>query len=197
MPEDFGQKFYGILQQELQGIHISNILIITAVALAAAFLIYIIFHNKGRFNNKKELVHLWMTLEYAGVLLLITIFRRGIGERGEIAKWYGFGFGLSGIKSSFQTIIVLLNVFLFVPWGVFISLYGKKKNPLCNIFITTVLGFATSLSIECIQLITGTGFFEVLDIIANSFGAFIGALIGQLILNAVNIRNCNTDIKFH
>ena len=111
MPDVFGQVFDRILQQELQGIHISNILIITAVALAAVFLIYIIFHNKGRFNNKKELFLLWMTLEYAGVLLLITIFRRGIGERGEITGWYGFGFNIHGIYSPVITIFVLLNVF--------------------------------------------------------------------------------------
>ena len=41
----------------------------------------------------------------------------------------------------------------------------------------TLAGFGPSLTIECLQLLLHVGFFELTDLVMNTVGAFVGALI--------------------
>lgn len=64
------------------------------------------------------------------------------------------------------------NVILFLPFGFFCRrLFGLKRR-----FIL-LCGLMLSLAIECGQLLTGLGSFEVDDLCTNTFGSFIGALV--------------------
>ena len=68
----------------------------------------------------------------------------------------------------------LLNIVLFVPYGVFIKI-GRK-----NLGVSALIGFASSLVIEVVEYITGRGIFDVDDIILNTLGAVIGYLLAAL-----------------
>ncbi len=74
---------------------------------------------------------------------------------------------------------VVLNVLLFVPFGVFVRLITHR-----GIVVATVLGFAVSLLIEVTQLTGVWGvypcayrLFDVDDLLTNTVGAFLGALV--------------------
>ena len=41
----------------------------------------------------------------------------------------------------------------------------------------TLAGFGLSLTIECLQLLLHVGFFELTDLVMNTVGAFVGALV--------------------
>lgn len=74
------------------------------------------------------------------------------------------------------------NIVLFIPFGLLLSFLLKRK-PLIKI---TFLGFLLSLLIEVIQYIYPTGrISDVNDLIFNTFGAFIGAWIGNILVNSV------------
>lgn len=68
---------------------------------------------------------------------------------------------------------VLLNVAMFLPLGVLLPLLGKKFR---KWYVAIPTGFAASLAIELVQLITGRGLCDVDDLFCNTLGALIGYL---------------------
>ncbi|TSD63648.1 VanZ family protein [Aeromicrobium piscarium] len=86
--------------------------------------------------------------------------------------------------TSFAFLQVAFNVLLFAPWGAFLRrFYGR------GVLLSTASGLVVSALIESIQ---GTGAFgafgcayrvaDVDDVITNTAGAFVGALIAPLVL---------------
>ena len=69
-------------------------------------------------------------------------------------------------------LVTVLNILLFMPWGIYASFFWDKKR-------TIFSAFAFSAVIECTQLFANFGVFSLEDIILNTLGAFLGALIYQ------------------
>ena len=67
-------------------------------------------------------------------------------------------------------LIAILNVLLFMPWGIYASFFYDKKR---------AVGFACIFSalVECIQLFAKFGVFSFEDIVLNTLGAFLGVLV--------------------
>ncbi|WP_460844332.1 VanZ family protein [Nocardioides ultimimeridianus] len=92
------------------------------------------------------------------------------------------GAGLAGLVHDPAFLQVALNVLLFVPLGFYVRWILHR-----GFVVTTLLGFGTSLLIETTQ---GTGvwhlypcayrLFDVDDLIVNTLGALLGALLAAL-----------------
>lgn len=67
----------------------------------------------------------------------------------------------------------LMNVLLFMPLGYIIPSWSKWLH---SIMITTFMAFCLSWFIEHFQRMTGLGTYDVNDMIANTMGAFLGAV---------------------
>ena len=77
----------------------------------------------------------------------------------------------------------LLNITLFVPFGMFaFLLLPRKRSKTQRIFLICGAAFLLSLLIESIQFVFRLGFFETDDIFNNTFGGVAGSLISILIL---------------
>ncbi|MFR5116583.1 MAG: VanZ family protein [Eubacterium sp.] len=59
------------------------------------------------------------------------------------------------------------NIAIFMPFGFLVPILGRKKR---KFWFTALASFELSLSVECIQLITKTGCFDVDDIFLNTIG---------------------------
>ena len=70
------------------------------------------------------------------------------------------------------------NIVIFMPFGFLIPILGRKKR---NFWFTSLLSFALSLAVECIQLVTRTGCFDVDDIFLNTIGGMLGYLVYALV----------------
>lgn len=71
------------------------------------------------------------------------------------------------------------NVFAFVPFGMFVSRFLMEKK---FAFIKTILiGFGFTVLIEGVQLVTKVGICDVDDVVLNTTGVVIGAVIAKLI----------------
>ncbi len=79
---------------------------------------------------------------------------------------------------------ILLNVVLFVPVGVFVTLLYKFR-PL-KMFL---IGFLFSAAIELTQLILCRGLFEWDDMLHNGLGSLLGCLLGRILLRVRLLRN--------
>lgn len=77
---------------------------------------------------------------------------------------------------------IVLNVLMFIPIGVLVSINVKKKGLLMILGI----GCGLSLTIELLQLITRRGVFNIDDVIHNTLGCAIGY---------VAYRLCNSFLK--
>ena len=69
-------------------------------------------------------------------------------------------------------LVTVLNVLLFMPWGIYTSFFWDKKR-------TVFSAFVFSAVVECTQLFANFGVFSLEDIILNTLGAFLGALLYQ------------------
>ena len=70
---------------------------------------------------------------------------------------------------------IVLNYILFMPLGVLLYLcFGEKYG-----LRVVLAGFLLSVSIELIQLLFNIGLFEFDDMIGNTVGCLIGAVVGK------------------
>ena len=67
---------------------------------------------------------------------------------------------------------MLMNVFLFVPLGLFLPFVFRSKNILKSV----ITAFLVSAFVEIMQYIFGLGLAEVDDLLTNTLGAFIGSM---------------------
>jgi glycopeptide antibiotics resistance protein len=77
---------------------------------------------------------------------------------------------------------IIANVLLFVPWGffLFIALYTLDRPTLQTYVLTILLGFTFTCTIEAWQYFLPTRVADVNDIIWNTVGVFLGAILGHL-----------------
>ncbi|MCI5530629.1 MAG: VanZ family protein [Blautia sp.] len=66
------------------------------------------------------------------------------------------------------------NVLAFIPFGFILPIISEKMR---NGFLICISGLELSLTVECIQLITRVGCFDVDDLILNTLGAALGYLL--------------------
>lgn len=149
------------------------ILVICSVVLISVRLSYII-KNKEKFVFYKELL-MFTFIIYILCLFQIVTFQDDVSWSTnnfipfrEILR-YNMGSRLF-IKN------VIGNMFLFLPYGLFTSLYLKNEKPYLTLFLTLL----TSCAIETVQLIIGR-VFDIDDIILNVLGGFLGYLIYYVI----------------
>lgn len=89
--------------------------------------------------------------------------------------------------SQIDTIIQddLLNVFLFVPFGMYLTLFLKKRSFIKVLLMSCLL----SSILELFQLITIIGSFSTKDIITNTIGGIFGYFINRIIYKENNSIN--------
>lgn len=90
-------------------------------------------------------------------------------------------------KNYYYIKMLYYNVAMLIPMGILLPMISKKLR---SFKIILLCGFIFSLSIETIQYFSGRGLFEVDDLIANSFGAFLGYVffywIHRILFNSSN-----------
>ena len=76
---------------------------------------------------------------------------------------------------------MIANVLLFVPWGffMFIALYTVERPTLQTYVLTILLGFSFTLGIEAWQYFLPSRVADVNDVIWNTSGTILGAILGH------------------
>ena len=76
---------------------------------------------------------------------------------------------------------MIANVMLFAPWGflTFIILYSMERPTMQTYVLTILLGFSFSIGIEAWQYFLPSRVADINDVIWNTLGTIIGALLGH------------------
>ncbi|MCM1058344.1 MAG: VanZ family protein [Firmicutes bacterium] len=139
------------------------------VAAAAVWLANVVRKKKQKPPVKWAPVTVFCV--YMAVLIVITFFSRESGSRSDVLDLRLFStWGINDRNNAF----VVENVLLFIPYGLF---YCWNSSMRWKPFWCTLLGAVISLWIETMQLVTGRGYFQIDDIVTNTLGAFLGALL--------------------
>lgn len=107
---------------------------------------------------------------YIVAIIIITFLSRESGSRLGFDLEIGSTWGINNRNKA----LVVENVLLFVPFGL---LAAWSIPAMRNIFTSLVWGILFSWCIECMQLITQRGYFQIDDIITNALGTVIGLII--------------------
>ena len=113
-------------------------------------------------RNKAQIIKWILAVIVVTVILYITVFCRSIGTE------HIFRLLFWELKNGYWKDIGL-NILLFVPFGVVI---GGRKGILA--------GFILSFIIEVIQYVFCLGYCEMDDVLNNTIGVLIGALINKI-----------------
>jgi VanZ family protein len=95
-----------------------------------------------------------------------------------IMPWKDFRLNVSYLKD------ILVNIVGFIPFGYIFSifLYNKKQLPITRIYLITILlGGGISLIIELLQAYLVTRSSQMIDLICNMLGTFLGIMLFRII----------------
>lgn len=141
------------------------------------------FHNTIPEINKYKLKKYIFVFALIGCCTMIayeTIFSRGANSRDSLSLVFYFE-DIRNLAGAGR--YLLENVVLFMPFGFLVAGLCKKRFRFLK---TCFISFIGSLSIETTQLITGRGYFQISDLIANTCGGASGALIYIIIIAILN-----------
>lgn len=138
-------------------------------------------------NNKKNIIHVFLlygVFAFYIVLLLAILFRTTHPSRSaNIIPFYTINCFLSvyfvpywkgNTTLYFWALSNLLgNIVIFIPLGIYITLFHKNKSIRINILWI----FVTTVAVEIIQYTFRLGIGDIDDVILNCVGGFIGILV--------------------
>lgn len=155
------------------------LLLITLAALSSAILNVLL--RKGKISRKTALLSLTLI-----VYLLLLFFCIVLGRRSQ--DYYSFSLELiepyqrlfqNGTSWDFREVV--MNIISFIPIGFLIGCIANRLKILKG----TAAGFAFSLLCEILQFVMRNGYSEIKDVINNTFGAFIGALMCVVLFSII------------
>ncbi len=144
----------------------------------AVFIIYI-FGNLSFTILNREVLSAY-TLELPAFMNYHNAFYLDLGLVGTIHSLFHNGFSQTlqhvHINSFVAAREVLLNILLYVPMGYLLPFVFKPLR--YSVAACTFIGFVCSILTEYTQLVFRIGYCQVDDIINNTLGCFIGAVLG-------------------
>ena len=165
-----------MINRLLHAIYASNI----STILIAIPIMLLVWSVIGAFLYKHmRIICTVMAVIVICAILYITVFSRG--ERGIGADFIPFSsFERAKIQPEMYR-SMLMNVFLFVPFGLALSfIFGGKTGK--RILLTILVGLLLSVTVEAIQYFAHLGMAEVDDLIYNTLGTAIGSCVYPLAL---------------
>ena len=156
--------------------------VLTVVILAAAAAAHIFLRK----NVKRDVGGIAAIFAFLLVLYVTVLSRGEIVE--DIVLMPGYSFSRAAHSEEYLR-MVLMNIFLFVPFGASVSLAWGGKKP-CKVIPATIgLGAILTVVIEAVQYFFRLGCAETDDVICNVLGTVIGLLPYIVTCGIVKRRN--------
>lgn len=139
---------------------------------------------KKETKRKIQIVSVALFLLY---LILLTYFLFFAENLGRVYTEREYAYNLKAFKEigrfwtyrkelGFAAVFLNIagNVLCFMPFGAILPVLNRKAR---NFFMITLLSFEFSLLVECAQLVSKVGSFDVDDLILNTLGGMLGFFV--------------------
>lgn len=159
------------------------VLIIIGIEFILIALYYYFYYRKQPSDQKnkifiKKLVLGAVFIGYIIFVLELTVFGRGTSHYLQMNLQPFSGYIEAWKKYSLRDLQnCIFNIFMFVPLGVFLPLINAKFKKFKWLLLVVV---SATLSIETYQTLSGSGIFELDDLMNNSLGGIIGYQLYRL-----------------
>lgn len=153
------------------------------LVLASAYLIYKkVFHGKKTITKMQAICSVllccWLLL-----VLGLTSLSRGTNYTGELNIDFFSGYISAWNNWSISELqLIIFNMLMFAPLGFLLPLLWKKAE---KIWVTLAVSLGLTTMIEVMQLLTGTGIFELDDLFHNTVGGLFGYFCIMAILTPI------------
>jgi glycopeptide antibiotics resistance protein len=137
--------------------------------------------EKNKPGNRKTALLLGI---YLLILIWVLLFKLGV----RFSYMNKRSFNLDPFTNYFELKEVISNVIVFVPLGVYVGTLFAKEGFTRKFLLI----FLTSFIIEASQFILAVGAFDVLDLMANTFGG----IVGLVFFNILALKNKQKAQKF-
>lgn len=161
-------------------------IIMALIFLIITASIYLIYQKrKGNLQKHKIFSMFILILLFCWLIIVfgITTLSRGANYENMINLSMFSGYINAWNKwslSEFQ--LIIFNIIMFIPLGLLLPLYNNKFKRFIPTFLVSL---GVTLGIECIQLATNMGIFELDDIFHNTLGGIIGFFLTIGILDCI------------
>lgn len=146
-----------------------------AVFMVLSVVIWTVLMRMGNRLSERgvRIVNAVLAAAAVAVITEFTLFGRAKDDYGVILVPFHSFIEAREQKEIYRT--MLMNVFLFTPFGLFTP-FAVKRDRRKSVLITVVSAFVLSAAVEFIQFSLSTGRCETDDVLCNTLGAFIGSL---------------------
>lgn len=127
-------------------------------------------------HNKANKLTTTLLVIYIAMLFWILLFKFGV-QFSYMEKRSVNLVPFRGLLTSNALAETILNVLIFVPFGIYVSVLFKRWALTKKLLVFFLLSFM----FEVLQFILAIGTFDITDIITNTFGSIIGLLIFKAI----------------
>lgn len=155
-------------------------LLVFIIVIGACF----VAAKKGGWNKLQRALFPLFVFYLCAVFSLTIVNRLPYDEiRYNLALFWSYQ---AATERSYYVLEILLNYFLLLPYGFFVSLYINQRYVILS-------GILLSVCIEIAQLFMKRGLFEFDDILGNA----LGIVLGMVIYNSIRKRvsDSNEDIS--
>lgn len=162
---------------------VMGLIILALLGTLGYFIIYKRILKGNKKFSKKQIIFGSLFIAYIIMVFGVTFLSRGSHFQGSMNIHF-----LSSYRDAWNSFslrswqFIILNIFMFVPFGFLVPLLEKRFHKIYNTFIAALL---FTIFIELFQLITGIGIFELDDIFNNVLGALIGYGIIMALLSVI------------
>lgn len=158
-------------------VSIEQFALYSLIGVVAVVLIVLLRKWKGKTTELSDILSGMVLAVYVSIVLQLTLVCRESGSR--IGIELDIFHGLVGPDTERHWLMIayaVLNCLLFVPLGVVLSLFSfvHERGLIIQFLLVLLISFAASMVIECVQLITQRGYYEVQDLMLNTLGGIIG-----------------------
>ena len=159
--------------RELAAVPLKKLLVFMIIAAIIVHISVIIYTRYK--NTKISILDEIMAIAfccYVGFILAVCIFSRRPDSHAAVVQikhlWIE--------EKVEQNVTNLLNIILFIPFSVLLSIIGDKSRKFMKCIIIICLTFLMGLFIEVFNYMTRRSYFEIDNIEANILGSIIGFL---------------------
>jgi len=139
-----------------------------------------VFHGQ-RNMSKTQGITLFLLCCWLFLVLALTTLSRGANFNGSFNIDFFSSYVNAWNKWSISELqLIIFNMLMFTPFGFLLPLFWKKAE---KFKVTFFMSIGLTICIEIVQLLTGTGIFELDDLIHNCIGSLFGYFCIMAILS--------------